>query len=194
MQLDSTAAAYGLIQVVFAEVTERLAYALFILQQRQGATTFEERHRRKCTLPFRQFKAELRFTLYRKKPATLDEILRRDFSRILDEFKAELKQFDDEPSVDADLKDVRDACSELATLARWRNERIHALVRQVEDGKALYSLKTRERLSISYPECEDILHKLADIAVKLQHCLPKLLNTLDFNEKLYAAFKAQLSQ
>lgn len=164
MKLDSTAAAYGLIQVVFADAAERLAYALFVLEQRRGAaTSFEKIHHRK-------------------------------FRRILEAFEDELKQFDGERKVAADLNDVRDACSQLKTLSHWRNERIHALVRQVDDGFALYSLETRKRLSISYQECDDILHKLVDIAMTLGVCLPKLLNALDLNERLYAAIKERLSQ
>lgn len=43
MKLDATAAAYGLIQVVFADVTVRLARAVFFLQrQRDANVTFEQ--------------------------------------------------------------------------------------------------------------------------------------------------------
>lgn len=54
--------------------------------------------------------------------------------------------------------------------------------------------ETRKRLSISYQECDDIRHKLVDISMTLGVCLPKLLNALDLNERLYAAIKERLSQ
>ena len=162
MQLDSTAAAYGLIQVVFADATERLAYALFTLQRRRKAVTFEE-------------------------------ILSRNFSHILKAFKVELKQFEREQSVAAELKDVRDACEQLDTLSQWRNERIHARVKWVENGMALYNSKMRQRLSISYPECDEIIHKLAYIISTLATCLPKLINVLDFDETFDAFFKNEFT-
>jgi hypothetical protein len=37
MKLDSTAATYGLIQVVFADVTELLATGVFVLKQHKNA-------------------------------------------------------------------------------------------------------------------------------------------------------------
>jgi hypothetical protein len=162
MKIDGTAAAYGLIQVVFADVTERLAGAVFILRRR------------------------------REPNVTLEQIFRPGFKHILDEFKTELRQCEQTPLVDADdVAALQEACRQLAKLSVWRNDRIHARVRQGSDGFALYDWRTGKQLSISYEECDAIIQQLVKVIVTLEAYLPPVIRTLDFDKELMAFFKDQ---
>jgi len=76
-------------------------------------------------------------------------------NEILDRGKTELNQFDGCDSVAQDLRQVREACSKARAFGDWRNQRIHARVRQVADGLALFDWKTGQRLPMSEQECED---------------------------------------
>ena len=69
---------------------------------------------------------------------------------MLKQFRDELKQFDDSCSLREQLDAVRKACDQMAALARWRNSPIHARVRPVHEGVALYNWKTKKRPSIGY--------------------------------------------
>jgi hypothetical protein len=159
MKLDSTAAAYGLIQVVFADVTDRLATAVFMLRQRRDSNV------------------------------TFEETFAPGFKKILKAFKAELKQFDMQESMAGDIDALRDVCSQLATLSIWRNDRIHARVRQIDEGLALYDWRTSKRLSISYEECDKIIHDLTKVLVTLEAYIPALVGSLDFDREFDAFFK-----
>jgi hypothetical protein len=158
MKLDMTASAYGLIQVVFADVTVRLARAVFLLQKRKDANI------------------------------TFEGIFRKQFKQILGCFKDELKQLDQAYLVETpDVETFREMCDELATLAVWRNDRIHAIVEPVSDGFALYDRRTRKRLSISCEECKEIIERLTKVIVKLE-ALPAVLRSLDVEEEIDAFF------
>jgi hypothetical protein len=159
MGSDDTAAAYGLLQVVFAHVTDQLAYSLFTLIQRRDATV------------------------------SFEKIFRCEFGRMLSAFKAELRQFKDAPLLHVELIELRNTCQELKSLSKWRNERIHARVQVVGDGLALYSGKTRERLSMNYAECANIRQRLVRALVILQTNVPRLVDDLDFKEKFDAIWK-----
>jgi hypothetical protein len=164
MKLDMTAAAYGLIQVVFADVTNRLAQAVFVLQKRRDANI------------------------------TFERIFCAEFTRILRSFKIELKQLDQAHIVEADdVETLREICPELATLAVWRNDRIHARIEPVSDGLALYEWRTGKRLSISYEECTEIIERLTKVIVTLEAYLPPVLRSVDL-EKEIDAFFDQLEQ
>jgi hypothetical protein len=160
MTFDDTAAAYGLVQVVFADVADHLAFALFTLRQ--------------------------------KKDATASVIKPSQFGRILSEFKTELRQFEHVQSLDSAVADLRKCCQELKALSKWRNERIHARVRQVGDGFALYNAETGERLSINHVECNEISQRLAGALVTLDTNVPALVNNLDFEKEFQAFWKQQL--
>jgi len=98
MQIDATAGAYGLFQVVFADLTEHLAAAVFRLQQAKDPSV------------------------------TFEQIFRLEFKRVLDRFKEELKQFDGKRSLEEDLHWLHDAVGQMAAIAQWRHDRIHARV------------------------------------------------------------------
>jgi hypothetical protein len=162
VKLDDTAAAYGLVQVVFAHVTDQLAYTVFELKRRKDSSV------------------------------SFGEIFARNFGRLLSEFKDELRQFSDVPSVDMTLTDLGNACQELKSLSKWRNERIHARVRHLAEGLALFNGKTGERVSISYAECDEILQRLVKALVTLQTEIPRLVSSLDFDKEFDAFWKEHM--
>ena len=158
MKFDDLAAAYGLVQVVFADVTDRLASAVFELQRRRDAS--------------------LNFS----------DIYRLEFTRLRKAFKEELKQFDGNEPIAADLKPVRDAVAELGTLGAWRNDRIHARVRSTFHGLALYDWRSGERLSINPKECTEVLEKLVKVIVTFEAHLPALFSDIDLEKALSDVF------
>jgi hypothetical protein len=162
MKLDDTAAAYGLVQVVFADVTDQLAYAVFTLKQASDNSVSSE------------------------------NISKCNFGPLLSEFKGELRQFSDVPSLDMTLTDLRNACRELKALSKWRNQRIHARVRRVAEGVALFNAKTGERPSISYVECEEIIQRLVNALVTLQTEIPCLVSSIAFHNEFDAFWKTHI--
>ena len=179
MTLDSTAAAYGLVQVVFADVTDKLATAVFVLKQRRDAriTSLDQI----CKLKFMR----LQFVLKRRRDAsvTVEQIYKLEFKRLLEAFRDELKQFDGQIELVDDLRLLREACQGLEAVSQWRNDRIHARVRQVDDGLALYD-RAGKRLSISHEECVGITDKLTKVIVALEAYLPSIFKSIDFDKAL----------
>src|SRR5215467_8967699 len=104
MHFDATASAYGLIQVVYADVTDHLAAAVVILRKRTD------------------------------RDADFKRIFGSGFERILDAFKSELRQLAAAKPVTDDVTALIEVCR----LAKWRNDRIHARVREFADGWTLY--------------------------------------------------------
>ena len=133
MTFNDTAAAYGLFQVVFADVVDHLAGA-----------TFHLRERKEPGLPF-------------------EKVFKQDASKILKQFRAELKQFDGRSSVAEYVHDLREACNTISTLMKWRNDRMHARVRMTDTGYALYDWRTRQRLEIH----RDVIVENINLAVKV---------------------------
>jgi hypothetical protein len=162
MTLDNTAAAYGLVQVVFAHVTDQLAYAVFTLKQKSDSS------------------------------ASFEKVFKCPFGRLLSTFEDELRQFSDVSSLDMTLTDLRNACQELKALSRWRNERVHARVRHVAEGLALFNAETGQRLSISYVECHEIVQRLVKALVTLQTEIPRLVSSLDFDKEFDAFWKEHI--
>jgi hypothetical protein len=115
---------------VFADVTERLAAAIFLLRQSRGVPDVD-----------------------------FEQIFRKKFSQMLVAFKAEVKEFGmrSAPPLAHEISELKTACDDLSRFSCWRNDRVHARVRQLDDGFALYNGKTGKRLSITSQECDDIL-------------------------------------
>jgi hypothetical protein len=169
MKLDDTAAGYGLVQVVFADVTDHLAFAILRLQQRNDTGV------------------------------SFQDIVNLKFGRMLSNFKAELHQFThpqppDDSHDEVLIADLNEVCRELKDLSKWRNERIHARVRRVEDGLALFNGKTGDRLSINHGECVEILNRLANTIVKLDTYVTELVRSLDFNNEFEAFWKERFNE
>src|ERR1700744_5809255 len=119
MNLDDAAAAYGLFQVVFADIADHVAVATFRLRE------------------------------LKEPELTFETVFRQEFSKMFKQFRKELRQFEGRSAVDVYLRDGREACEIISKLADWRNDRIHARVRMTDTGYPLYDWRTRKRLEIS---------------------------------------------
>jgi hypothetical protein len=160
MRIDPTAAAYGLFQVAFADMTFHLATALLAIR----------RHRD----PSAEFSA-----------------IPWQFERLVEQIKEELKQFD--RSMASEISDIRRACARAKELAGWRSARIHARVRQVEDGLTLYDWVTGKPLSITQQDCEKNILAVGMVIAEFQANFPLLLNKLDLDKAIDEVF-AKLSE
>lgn len=166
MKLNDTAAAYGLFQLVFADVTDHLAVA-----------TFRLREEREPNLAF-------------------EDVFRQEFKKTLKQFRRELRQFHGRPSVEDSLRAIGEACKIMSKLAVWRNERIHARVRLTDDGYALYVWRTRRRLVISQEEIERDIQLAIRLMVELEAHVPHLVRLLEWDEEFEALLSTvpELSQ
>ena len=149
MKIDPTASAYGLFQVLFADVADHIAGAIFELQKRQG------------------------------KSVTLQEISHRGFKGLLREFRQELRNFKANGDLATELKALCAVCRRANALRIWRNARIHARVRRVDDGLALFD-ENGMRLSISLVECEKMIDEALWIITNIDEHLQPLIDDLKF--------------
>ncbi len=164
MNFNDTAAAYGLFQVVFADIADHVAVAAFRLRElKEPGLTFET-------------------------------VFEQEFSKTLKQFRRELKQFDGRSEVADYLRDVREACETISDLAVWRNDRIHARVRMIDTGYALYDWRTRERLEISRDQIEQNIHRGVKAIVALEANVQHLVHQLNLTRSLknYSARCARL--
>jgi hypothetical protein len=158
MTLNRTAAAYGLFQVVFAELEDHLAIATFKLRERNDhGLTFEE-----------VFKQPLR--------------------QKLRQFKCELRQFEGQSHACDSLYALREACKTISQLATWRNARIHARVRLTEDGYALYDWQTHRRLEISEEQIGQHINLALKVVVELAAHMQGLTHLLEFDKEFEKLF------
>jgi hypothetical protein len=151
LRIDSTAAAYGVFQVVFADMTEHLARSLYRLQQ---------------------------------PPEPIDRLWNRlsgKFSLLLSNFKDALKQFDGYVAHENAILALRQACIVAREISRWRNSRIHAHVRIVDDGLALYD-REGERLSMTSQECQDKIREAYKVIVTLKTHILVLSRTRELSK------------
>jgi hypothetical protein len=159
MNLDETAATYGLFQVVFADMADHVAVATFRLRElKEPGLEFET-------------------------------VFRQDFSKTFKQFRKELRQFDGRSPVADYLRAVREACEIISKLAAWRNGRIHPRVRMTDTGYALYDWRTRKRLEISREQIEKNIHLGVKAIVTLEANVQHLVHQLNFDaefEKLFS--------
>jgi hypothetical protein len=99
--------------VVFADVSDHLAFATFVLRKRK------------------------------EPDLVFENVFRQKFGTTLDQFRDEVRQFEGRSAVSDSLYSVRKACDITSKLAVWRNDRIHARVRMTEHGCALYDWRRR---------------------------------------------------
>jgi len=137
MRFSSPAAAFGIFQLVYAEMTYKLAFALFRLRR------------------------------LKEPKQTFIEVFRIPFGQMLREFKKELRQFDGSADVADELAAVRKTCCQMREIAKWRNECIHVMVRLEDDGYALYEWKTGQRLQMNLTECERRIQDAQKVIITL---------------------------
>ena len=154
MRVDPIAAAYGFFQIVFADLADTLADAVF--------------HLRRRTEP------DLKF----------EEVFRTEFRRLLTQFREELKHHEPRNSDAEDVTALRNACDSMSKLANWRNDRIHARVRNTEEGYALYDWRTRKRLAMTPEEIEAKTRDAIKAKQIFEMWLPNFIVGLDIEEDL----------
>jgi hypothetical protein len=120
---------------------------------------------------------------------TFEEVFRTEFRRLLTQFRDELKQHEPGNSDAEDVTALRNACNSMSKLANWRNDRIHARVRNTEEGYALYDWRTRKRLAMTPEEIEDKTRDAFNAKQILEMYVPNFIVGLDIEkdiEKLLA--------
>jgi hypothetical protein len=160
MTFNDTAAAYGLFQVVFADVANHLAVATY--------------HLRKLREPNLAF----------------EEVFGLEVSRVRDQFKDELKRFDGRDSVKENLYDLREACKTISALMKWRNDRIHARVVMTESGYALYDWRTGQRLEIHRDVIVEGIQSGIKVIGTLGVNVRPLVGQFELEEELEKLFKS----
>ena len=116
MKLDENAAAFGLFQLAFANLTQQLAMAVFYLR--------------------RLNEPDLKF----------EKVFKMEISRLHDSLLEQLLQFDSQQCLDMDLQHLRHRCRQIAVLATWRNDRAHPRVRFDNHGISIFNWRTGQRL------------------------------------------------
>jgi len=163
MTVNDTVAWYGIFQVVFADVVEHLAKAMYDLRKEKEQdltfnTVFED-----------AFK----------------------FKKLMCQFRDELRRFDKVSAQASDsLHIVRAACQTMSEVANWRNERIHCRVKIRRDGGiVLYDSRTGYPLKVNSAQITKYIHRVQRAMVDLEAEIPNLIRELkrseDF-EKLHA--------
>ncbi len=158
MTLSDTAAAYGLFQVVCADLIDHLAVAVF------------------------------RLRISKEPWLAFETVFRQEFKRTLKEIRRELRQFEDRSSVSDSLAAVRGACKVMSKLAVWRNDRVHARVRLTEEGYALYDWRTRRRLAITRAQIEQNIQVAIKAIVDLEAHVPHLVHLSDWDAEFERLF------
>jgi hypothetical protein len=158
MNLDDTAAAYGMFQVVFADVTDHLAVATFRLRE------------------------------HREPGLCFETVFKQEFKQILKQFRLELRRFDGRDAVSDSLHVIQEACKIISTLANWRNDRIHARVHMTEHGYALYDWRTRRRLEITREQIERNINLAAKVMAELDAHVPFFVHLLTWDEEIEKLF------
>ena len=154
MKLDENAAAFGLFQLAFANLSQQLAMAVFYL--------------RRINEP------DLKF----------ENVFKMEFSRLREALLGQLRQCDNQQCLDMDLQHLRCRCEQIAVLANWRNDRTHPRVRLDESGIAIYNWRTFQQLSIKTEECVQQIEKASAYTVDVDHLVGSILRTLESKNKM----------
>jgi hypothetical protein len=158
MTFTDTAAAYGLFQVVFADVTNHLAIATFRL--------------RECNEPGLRFEA----------------VYAQEFAKTFKQLKVALCQFDGCSGISDSLSAVRATFTIISELAKWRNDRVHARVRMSEQGYELYDWRTGKRLDISLEQVEANINRAVKVMVNLEAHVHRFVHQLKWDEEFERLF------
>ena len=86
------------------------------------------------------------------------------------------------------MAEMRRMCRLAAGLAPWRDTRIHARVRGVDEGLALSDWKTGERLSITTAECEQRISVAVQVACNLPAHMSYLIRDVDSRKAMSEFF------
>jgi hypothetical protein len=155
MKLDETTAAFGMFHLAFANLTQQLASAVFLI--------------RRIKEPNLKFQ----------------KVFRIEFSNLCKALMAELNQFDGRQAIDMDVKYVRHFCSKARDLSEWRNERVHARVQIDEGVITIYNSRTCKQLSLNCDECLAKIAEAIGFALALDQNVASLLRNLNSDQDLH---------
>lgn len=160
MQLTDTAAAYGVFQVVFADLADHLAVATFRLRER------------------------------REPDISLEDVFKQQFSCTLKQFRQELCRVDDNCSPASEhVRDLLGVCKVAADVANWRNDRIHARVRMTDSGYALYDKRTGKRLELYREQIEKNIEQTIKAIVELEASVQHVVGQIEWEEEFEKMFR-----
>jgi hypothetical protein len=159
MRFTHTACAYGLFQVVFADVADHLAVATFRLRERKEPSL------------------------------TLEAVFGQRVSDTLKQFRKELGESGEGLPVSESVADLRGACDIIAKLFNWRNDRIHARVRMTEDGYALYDKRTGHRFELNREQLENNIQQAVQAIVTLKANVQNVVGRLEWHEEFEKMFR-----
>ncbi len=153
MNLDENAAAFGLFQLTFTNLTQQFAAALF--------------HIRRIKEP------DLKF----------EEIFKLRLSEVREALKKELKQFEGQSSFDMEVRDLLNVCAKTGSLAAWRNVRAHARVQIDANGITIFDWRTLKQLTINRDECVEKIQEAIGLTVLLDFNVGSLLRNIESDQK-----------
>jgi hypothetical protein len=159
MNLDPTAAAYGLFHVAFADMVNHVAAALFRLRRpKEAGLTFQE-------------------------------LLDLPFGCMLKSLQEQLNKFKGNSLLARELHDLEGACSQMREIQHWRNKRVHARVQWVADGIALYDYRTGMPLTMSREESEEKIWQVSEVIAKLEGHVPDLISVQKWDNVIDRLFE-----
>lgn len=131
---------------------------------------------------------------------TLDEnaaaygLFQLTFANLVERFavkdlKKELKEFERQSLHDVVVREIRNACAKAATLAAWRNPRIHARVQISDNGIRIYDQKTRKPLAVNRDECIKKIEQALSIRSNLDYSAGELLKHVHSGAKIRARLR-----
>jgi hypothetical protein len=123
MRLDENAAAFGLFHLAYANLTQALARAVWLIKR--------------VSEPSVQFERVFSLT----------------FSQLLKALREQLEKHGGSASADPNVQSLLDVGTKIEVLAAWRNARAHPLVQIDHNGITLYDWRTRKPLSVGLGEC-----------------------------------------
>jgi hypothetical protein len=144
LRIDSPMAAYGVFQIAFANLDTQVSRCLVDLCRCQ--------------------KAKLAFSAFRRKP--ISERL-----RLLQRAVSHLR---DEPSFNQEVGDLKEACELAESLSKWRNQRIHAEVRFIENQPVLLD-ESGKLLDIDLEACVEKTREAVRAKVGMQAAIPSFV-------------------
>jgi hypothetical protein len=152
MVIDADVAAYGLFQIAFATMDTRLSRSLVALGQRKNA--------------------KLSFATLGRKP----------FGGRLEELREAIKAVKPDLQNDPAIEELELACNLAQSVQGWRNDRIHAEVRFLENRPVLVD-EDGKPLQIDREACEKKIREAIRAGIAMEAAVPHLVaHDMDLEE------------
>jgi len=155
MKFDETTAAFGMFHLAFANLTQRLESAVFLIRR------------------------------IKEPNLNFQEVMQLQFSDLCKALKSGLKQLDGRQSIETDVQYVRHFCAKARELSKWRNERVHARVQIDEGAITIYNSRTGKQLILNRDECLGKIQEAIGFALALDQNVASLLRNLKSEQEIY---------